>query len=104
MSVDPRAPCLVGVAQYVSRPDDGPRAEPLDQWERVCADAVNDAGGRGVTRPGRPDRVLPELRYDDPPGRLSDRFGIGPRRQYYSGIGGTTPQVLVNRAAEDPAR
>ena len=43
-------------------------------------------------------------RYDDPPGRLSDRFGIGPRRQYYSGIGGTTPQVLVNRAAEDPAR
>jgi acetyl-CoA C-acetyltransferase len=38
--------------------------------------------------------------YDDPPARLADALGISPRHAYYSGIGGTTPQVLVNGAAE----
>jgi acetyl-CoA C-acetyltransferase len=36
--------------------------------------------------------------YDDPPGRLAERLGITPRRARYSGIGGTTPQVLVAEA------
>ena len=37
--------------------------------------------------------------YDDPPRRLADRLGIDPRHLLYSGIGGTTPQVLVQGAA-----
>jgi acetyl-CoA C-acetyltransferase len=37
--------------------------------------------------------------YDDAPQRLADRLGIAPRRQHYSGIGGTTPQQLVDGIA-----
>lgn len=38
--------------------------------------------------------------YDDPVGRLCERLGATPRHRHYSGIGGTTPQVLVSSAAE----
>src|SRR5205085_6893084 len=38
--------------------------------------------------------------YDDPVGRLCERVGANPRHRVYSGIGGTTPQVLVNETAE----
>ena len=37
--------------------------------------------------------------YDDAVARLADRLGCSPARRYYSGIGGTTPQVLVQDAA-----
>ena len=42
--------------------------------------------------------------YDDPVGRLAERLGASPRHRYYSGIGGTTPQVLVNDTAESIMR
>ena len=38
--------------------------------------------------------------YDDPVGRLTERIGADPKHRFYSGIGGTTPQVLVNDTAE----
>ena len=38
--------------------------------------------------------------YDDPAGRLAAALGASPRHRLYSGIGGTTPQDLVNRTAE----
>ena len=38
--------------------------------------------------------------YDDPVGRLAAALGASPRHRLYSGIGGTTPQDLVNRTAE----
>ncbi|HEX2384194.1 MAG TPA: hypothetical protein VHI95_16235, partial [Acidimicrobiales bacterium] len=37
---------------------------------------------------------------DDPVRRLCDRLGIEPKHRFYSGIGGTTPQVLVDDAAD----
>src|SRR5581483_8857745 len=37
--------------------------------------------------------------YDDPVGRLATELGIAPRHRFYSGIGGTTPQVLIQEAA-----
>ena len=42
--------------------------------------------------------------YDDPAQRLADRLGVDPKRQYYSGIGGTTPQLLVQNLAEQILR
>ena len=43
--------------------------------------------------------------YDAPVDRLADSLGIAPRHRFYSGIGGTTPQVLVeDAAAVDPRR
>ena len=102
--VDPRTPCLIGVGQRVWRPPDagGAAPEPLDMWEEVCRAAAADSG-----RPGALDQLdslqivyCQSWQYDDPPGRLADRLGAAPRDRLYSGIGGTTPQVLVQTAAE----
>src|SRR5438067_7376671 len=100
MTVDPRAPCVVGVAQTTVRGGDSP--EPLELWADVCARAAADSGGSGVLSAVESLQIVycQSWQYDDPPGRLCARLGIGPKHQYYSGIGGTTPQVLVDNAAE----
>lgn len=99
MSVDPRSPCVIGVAQYVSRPEDGPCPEPLAMWEQVVRDAAADAGATGdvLGAVGSLQVVYCQSwQYDDGPGRLAEALGIDPAHRLYSGIGGTTPQVLVN--------
>jgi len=95
--IDPRTPCIIGVAQRTIHPGEGPSPEPLDLWEDVCRRAAGDALGAVDTL-----KIVycQSWRYDDPPARLSERLGIEPRHRLYSGIGGTTPQVLVNDAAE----
>ena len=100
---DPRAPCIVGVAQAVWRPADGPAPEPLEMWQQVCRAAAADAhASRDVLAAAESVRTVycQTWQYDDPVGRLCDALGIDPRHRHYSGIGGTTPQVLVNEAAE----
>jgi acetyl-CoA C-acetyltransferase len=95
MPVDPRSPCLVGWAQETWR-EGAP--EPLDQWEHVSRAAA----------PGNALDAVDDLQivytqswnYDDAPVRLAERLGLAAGRRFYSGIGGSTPQVLVNLAAE----
>ncbi len=93
--------CVVGVGSHTWRGLDAP--EPLDMWEQVVRDAAADAGAT-------PQRVLDAVdalevvycqtwQYDDAPQRLADRLGVAPRRLHYSGVGGTTPQQLINGAA-----
>ena len=95
MAVDPRLPCLVGWAQETWR-DGAP--EPLDQWEGVSRAAAN---GKLLDAVDDLQVVYTQSwNYDDAPLRLSERLGIDPTRRFYSGIGGSTPQVLVNQAAE----
>jgi acetyl-CoA C-acetyltransferase len=105
-TVDPRAPCLIGVAQHTVHPGQQPAPEPLELWTEVCRAAAEDAGATGGAA-----AVLAAIdslqivycqswQYDDPPGRLAGRLGIQPRHSLYSGIGGTTPQLLVQNAAE----
>lgn len=101
--VDPRSPCIIGVAQMVSRPEEGAAPEPLEMWERVCREAVADCDAKGDVLGAVESLQLvycQSWQYDDPPGRLSERLGIDPGNRYYSGIGGTTPQVLVDHAAD----
>lgn len=99
VTVDPRTPCLIGVAQQTWR-DADLAPEPLDMWAEVSAAAAADAG----VDPGALDSVqvvyTQSWQYDDAPGRLSERLGASPRHRFYSGIGGTTPQVLVNKTCE----
>ncbi|MFL6204582.1 MAG: acetyl-CoA acetyltransferase [Acidimicrobiales bacterium] len=103
MSIDPRTPCLIGAAQRTVRPEEGPSPEPLVLWHDVTRLAAEDA------RPGGGSKVLDAVDslqivycmswpYDDPVDRLADALGIDPRHRLYSGIGGTTPQVLVQDA------
>lgn len=103
--VDPRAPCIVGVASRTWHPEDtGSEGapEPLAMWEEVARAAEADSGVE-LLRPGRLDDLQivysQTWQYDDPCARLVGRLGIVPGRQRYSGIGGTTPQVLVQDAA-----
>ena len=101
-SVDPRSPCIIGAAQMVARPADGPAPEPLAMWEQTCRAAAADASAKGDVLGAVESLQIvycQSWQYDDPPGRLGERLGIAPKHQFYSGIGGTTPQVLVDHAA-----
>lgn len=105
MTVDPRTPCLVGVAQRTVRPGEGPCPEPLALWEdttrRAADDAVPGHGGRVLAAADSLQVVYcMAWPYDAPVDRLASALGIAPRHRLYSGIGGTTPQVLVQDAAE----
>jgi acetyl-CoA C-acetyltransferase len=99
---DLRAPCIIGVAQHTVRPGTGPAPEPLTQWELVARWAADDAGpGAAVLAAVDSLQIVycQSWPYDDPVSRLTTRLSIEPRHGRYSGIGGTTPQVLVNEAA-----
>ena len=103
--VDPRSPCIVGVASRTWRPDavgDTGAPEPLEMWAEVASAAASDARGRSVLEAVDSLDVVycQTCQYDDPPRRLAERLRIAPARQHYSGIGGTTAQQLVTAAAE----
>lgn len=95
------AVCIIGVAQETTRPP-GPAPEPLDSWATLARRAAEDAGAPHAI--GRLDGVhlvyCQTWQYDDAPARLCERLGIEAKDRYYSGIGGTTPQQLVNALAE----
>jgi acetyl-CoA C-acetyltransferase len=105
VEIDPRTPCIIGVAHKTWHPAEvGEQGapEPLAMWEHVARAAAVDAGQ---------SRVLTDLdaieivycqtwQYDDAPRRLADRLGAAPKRLHYSGIGGTTGQQLVDATAE----
>lgn len=106
--VDPKSPCLIGVAQKTWRlGDSGEAPEPLAMWEEVCRQAAADCGATGSSSGSSVLDVVDSLQivycqtwqYDDPPDRLAQRLGISPAHRHYSGIGGTTPQVLVDDTA-----
>jgi acetyl-CoA C-acetyltransferase len=103
VATDPRAPCLIGVGRHTWHPDevgaDG-SPEPLEMWEQVARAAADDSGaGAALEALDSLDIVFCQTwQYDDPPGRLGERIGSSPSRAHYSGIGGTTPQVLVQDA------
>jgi acetyl-CoA C-acetyltransferase len=104
--VDPRSPCLIGVGTRTWHPEetgDAGAPEPLVMWEDVTRAAADDSGlGRPLLdRLDGIDIVYCQTwQYDDAPARLAERLGVEPKRRCYSGIGGTTPQVLVQETAE----
>ena len=100
--IDPRTPCVIGVAQRTVHPADGPAPEPLSLWAEVCAAAADDsgAGRRALEAAGSLQVVYCQSwPYDRPVDRLAEALAIDPGHRLYSGIGGTTPQVLVQDAA-----
>lgn len=99
-----RLPCIVGATRRTWRPDpgSGPNApEPLTMWEDVARGAAADCSTRVdvLTRVDSLDVVYCQTcQYDDPVARLAGAIGATPRIGEYSGIGGTTPLTLVERA------
>jgi acetyl-CoA C-acetyltransferase len=105
---DPRTPCVVGVGSRTWHPADTGEAgapEPLVMWDEVTRSAAADSGAAVLERLDAVDIVYCQTwQYDDPVDRLCGCLGVSPRRRHYSGIGGTTPQVLVQEQAVRIAR
>jgi acetyl-CoA C-acetyltransferase len=100
MGSDPRGLCIIGVAQQTTR--SAPASEPLDSWVQVAQAAAADA--RAPSALAALDSVqivyCQSWQYDDAVARLAKRLGADPRHRVYSGVGGTTPQLLVSVTAE----
>ncbi|MBI5616632.1 MAG: hypothetical protein HY943_10105 [Gammaproteobacteria bacterium] len=79
----------------------GPLLDPLGLMEEAAQRAATVAGGGEVLRELDAILVVRPLSRDlrDPARRLAATFGATPRFATLSGIGGNTPQLLVNRAA-----
>ena len=68
-------------------------------WEEVVRRRGRaDAGASGdvLAAVDSLDVYCQSWQYDDPAGRLAEALGHRPAHRLYSGIGGTTPQVLVD--------
>jgi acetyl-CoA C-acetyltransferase len=104
-SINPRTPCIIGVAARTWHPGEvGEQGapEPLAMWEDVARTAAADTRCRDVLRDLDSMQIVycQTWQYDDAVARLATRLGVDPRHRYYSGIGGTTTQQLVNTTAE----
>jgi acetyl-CoA C-acetyltransferase len=77
-------------------------------WVEVARAAAADASRSGSGSLGQLDSLqivyCQSWQYDDPPDRLAERLGVSPSHRLYSGIGGTTPQLLVQNVAESILR
>ena len=69
-------------------------------WEHVAHAAANDARVPLNALDSVQIVYCQTWQYDDAVARLSERLGVDPMHRYYSGIGGTTTQQLVNSTAE----
>ncbi|OYN78445.1 acetyl-CoA acetyltransferase [Mycolicibacterium sphagni] len=96
--MDPRTPVLIGAGQ-VNQHDDVPQTEPVD----LMAAAAREAADPRVLEAVDAIRVVNLLswRYRDPGALLGQRIGAPDAATRYTGVGGNTPQSLVNQACLD---
>jgi acetyl-CoA C-acetyltransferase len=100
---DERTPVLVGVGEVVQRDaDPGETLEPLALMERAARLAFDDAGAGGALL-GRVDAVgvvgCFSWHYVNPCRKLAEGFGLGAHLEILTGMGGESPQLLVNDVA-----
>ena len=97
MSLDPRTPVIVGVGQ-VNQRKESPDVEPVD----LMGWAAREAADPRVLEALDSIRVVNLLswRYRDPGLLLGERIGASASTTY-SGIGGNTPQSMLNQACLD---
>ncbi|NBP84926.1 MAG: hypothetical protein EBU54_06920, partial [Mycobacteriaceae bacterium] len=98
MSLGPRTPVLVGVGQ-VNQYDESPAVEPVD----LMAAAAREAADPRVLAAVDSIRIVNLLswRYRDPGLLVAQRIGADDATTRYTGIGGNTPQSLVNQTCRD---
>jgi acetyl-CoA C-acetyltransferase len=101
--LDPRTPCLVGTARRTWHPTADPAPEPLEMWAELARSAADDAATRSDLL-GRVDDLgvvhCQSWAYDRPAERCAERLGLGPGHRTESILAGTSPQRLLDRAAE----
>ncbi|MEM7274920.1 MAG: acetyl-CoA acetyltransferase [Actinomycetota bacterium] len=101
MTLDPRRPVIVGVAQIKQRPDDPLQAEEaVSLMSRAVRDAAEDAGAPGLLADIDLVGVVDGAwRYTDPGRLVADAVGATAARTSLSGTGGNTPQSYINHLA-----
>lgn len=103
--VDPRTPVLIGAGQLSNRVDRGADPlEPADLIAEALRRAAEDTGVGSAAVTGA-DAVhvvsLLSWRYRDPGLLVAQRLGAAPRTTTVTGMGGNSPQSLVNLASLD---
>ncbi len=107
MAVDwTRVPVLIGAGQVTNRVED-PATSPdpfalMEEATRLAAHAAHDRRGGGLIRSLTHLWMVHSLslRHGDPAAELARRLGADTATSRCSGMGGSVPQWLVNRAAE----
>ena len=99
MTVDARAPVIVGVGQVNHEGGDAP--EPVDLLALASRNAASDAGSERILSAVQSIRVVRILsrRYRDPGALVAERIGARPAQSAVSTDGGNSPQMLVNATA-----
>lgn len=108
-TADPRSLCIIGTGRrtwHQADVGDAGAPEPLAMWEEVARLAASDAGEPGILHAVESVQVpyCHSWQYDDPPGRLAERLGAKPAHTHYSGMAGSTVQVLVDQTASRMSR
>src|SRR5947209_18752574 len=101
MTLDPRTPVVVGVAQTLRRPDPAEATDPVDMMIEALRLAADDSGGAGLLERADSVRAAAVLswRYTDPGAMVAERLGISPRQTVVTTTGGNSPQMLLNDTA-----
>lgn len=101
MTIDPRTPVVVGVAQAKQRPDDPAQAaEAVALMEQVVREAAADAGAPGLlAKLGYVGVIQGAWRYSDPGRLVADAIGATGARTGISANGGNSPQSYLNGLA-----
>lgn len=103
MVPDPRTPVIAGVGQVRGDPDGS--ADPLALFVAATEVAGTDAGGGLLRRADVAASVmLGSSRAADPARLVAERLGLSPRATVRAGVGGNTPQLLVNELGARIAR
>jgi acetyl-CoA C-acetyltransferase len=99
--VDPRTPVLIGAGQLSWRVDRGEEPlEPVDLIAEALRRAADSTGaGEAVLTGADAVHVVALLswRYRDPAALVAQRLGASPRDTSVTGMGGNSPQSLVNQ-------
>lgn len=101
MTIDPRTPVLIGNGQVLQREDDLAKVrDPATLMAEALHIAATDAGLSSLPDP---DALwvcaLLSWNYGNPSAVVARHAGVSPRTFGLSGMGGNTPQSLVNKAA-----
>jgi acetyl-CoA C-acetyltransferase len=115
MSIDPRTPVLVGLAQSVDRASEaGEGLSPQEMMAAVSRAAIADTGGTDVAAATDCVTVVrlfqdsgfgaPFGQQNNLPFAVAQRIGATPKRTLYGPVGGNSPQMLVNHFFEVIAR
>lgn len=101
MAIDPRTPVIIGTGQVLQRSDSPADAmDPVAMMVEAIRAASSDAGLSSVPSPDA-IRVVGLLawNYGNPAHFIAQDLGLSPRELGLSGMGGNTPQTLVNKAS-----